>query len=401
MKRSLHSALALGVSVLMAASCLSACGGGKDHDHTYEWTTQTPATCILPGRDRGVCSICGNETYRDVAALGHSYGEAVVETPADCVTDGVSYMTCTRCGEPSDPIVVPKLGHNFVYQVVTPATFESTGVEEGKCSRCEETDERVIPMLDKNTPIEYTFRVTRTNGTALTATGMEITVYKTDGTVAATGKPTAGTFRAKLLPQTYTVKVSGAPLGYSPAPDGYTVSAGDPNCAIVLTGSPIQGTPPENTRYRVNSLMYDFTLTALDGSKITLSEVLQTKKGVILNFWATWCTWCIREFPDMQKLWEEYSDDVLLVAIDCDSNENEKMAADFLATFKDASGKSVELTFPAAYNTSLGLFDMFGFSGYPSSVLIDREGVVTRVLGGYQTEAQWRAHFESLAGKKA
>ena len=44
--------------------------------------------------------------------------------------------------------------------------------------------------------------------------------------------------------------------------------------------------------------MQDFTVQTLDGS-FHLSEVLQEKKMVLINFFASWCGLCKMEFPYM------------------------------------------------------------------------------------------------------
>ncbi len=48
----------------------------------------------------------------------------------------------------------------------------------------------------------------------------------------------------------------------------------------------------------------DFNLTTTDGKPLRLSDY--KGKGVIVNFWATWCPPCRAEIPDMIELQEEY-----------------------------------------------------------------------------------------------
>src|SRR5687767_15886686 len=49
----------------------------------------------------------------------------------------------------------------------------------------------------------------------------------------------------------------------------------------------------------------DFTLTANNGSKVTLSKL----KGqvVMINFWATWCGPCRQEMPLLEDIHKKYS----------------------------------------------------------------------------------------------
>ncbi len=47
----------------------------------------------------------------------------------------------------------------------------------------------------------------------------------------------------------------------------------------------------------------DFTLQSPSGNAISLSDY--SGKYVLVNFWAHWCSPCIKEFPDMQKLYDQ------------------------------------------------------------------------------------------------
>jgi thiol-disulfide isomerase/thioredoxin len=57
----------------------------------------------------------------------------------------------------------------------------------------------------------------------------------------------------------------------------------------------------------VNKPAVDFTLTDIDGKKVTLSSL--KGKVVILDFWATWCGPCKASFPAMQMAVNKYKED--------------------------------------------------------------------------------------------
>jgi len=48
--------------------------------------------------------------------------------------------------------------------------------------------------------------------------------------------------------------------------------------------------------------------------------VLQAKKPVLVDFWATWCKPCLIVAPILDELAEEYSDRVKFVKMDVDHN---------------------------------------------------------------------------------
>lgn len=49
-----------------------------------------------------------------------------------------------------------------------------------------------------------------------------------------------------------------------------------------------------------------FELKTLDGKKVNLKDY--RGKGLILNFWGTWCKPCLEEMPDLNRLHDEYKD---------------------------------------------------------------------------------------------
>ena len=79
--------------------------------HTFgEWTTVKAATCTEAGSEKRVCSVCGTEETRTVAALGHKFGAWTVTTSATCTKAGVETRTCSVCST-SETRTVAALGH--------------------------------------------------------------------------------------------------------------------------------------------------------------------------------------------------------------------------------------------------------------------------------------------------
>ena len=60
-------------------------------------------------------------------------------------------------------------------------------------------------------------------------------------------------------------------------------------------------------------------LISVDGSKVTLREVLYYKKGkkVLIDVWASWCADCIRDFPKVKELQKDFPEvDFLFLSVD-------------------------------------------------------------------------------------
>ncbi|MGA2688159.1 MAG: TlpA disulfide reductase family protein [Candidatus Korobacteraceae bacterium] len=130
--------------------------------------------------------------------------------------------------------------------------------------------------------------------------------------------------------------------------------------AITLVGN-VQGVPAP-----------DFTLLALDGSSVKLSDF--RGKAVLLNFWATWCPPCKVEMPWFEDLQKQYGKDGLVVlGVAMDDSEPATIA-------KFASELGVN------YQVLLGtdkVSDDYGDVQYlPTTFYIGRDGAIVDKMTG-------------------
>jgi peroxiredoxin len=130
-------------------------------------------------------------------------------------------------------------------------------------------------------------------------------------------------------------------------------------------------------RIVLGSKMPALTVTAAGGETLQLEELLQQKKMVVLNFWFADCIWCIREFPVMEASYQNYKQDVQIIALNpYDSQQT-------VASFQQEHS----LSFPMA-SCSHDLAMAFGINSYPTSVVIDREGRVCLIHSGAITQSR-------------
>ncbi len=126
--------------------------------------------------------------------------------------------------------------------------------------------------------------------------------------------------------------------------------------------------------------MPDLTVTATDGRTLTLSEVLKEKKLVVINFWATWCPPCKLEFPFMQTAYEQYQNDVEIIALTTEPNDTPDVIAKFVA--------DRGLTFPFAQESQRSYSGQFPFTGIPTSIYVDRFGNVGLIETGSMVDTK-------------
>jgi peroxiredoxin len=106
----------------------------------------------------------------------------------------------------------------------------------------------------------------------------------------------------------------------------------------------------------------DFTLTELGGKTWTLKE--QRGKVVVLNFWATWCPPCRKEMPDLEKLYQQFKDQGLVIlAI---SDEDAGKVKPFIAKQK--------VTYPILLDPGRKVNELFQIEGIPKTFVYDRNG---------------------------
>ena len=63
----------------------------------------------------------------------------------------------------------------------------------------------------------------------------------------------------------------------------------------------------------------EFTVTDNNGKSVTLAELCQGKKYILIDFWASWCNPCRKEIPNLKKIYKEYADkgfQIISISID-------------------------------------------------------------------------------------
>lgn len=337
------------------------------------------AKCTEDGEKIVECDVCGESVNVSIPKLGHEWEVETVVQEAICTEAGLQLAHCTRkgCGE-SGEVEIPALGHDWEQTptIDKPASFEEAGSKSQHCSRCEEkTNVTEIPMLVADQNTSYTFRLVRMSGDLITIAGVKINIFDENGSSIGSVTFRNGKATAPLLPKNYTVRIdqSTLPTGYT-AEESYSVGWANPTCTVTLTGSIASGTPAPTVRYTKGSAMYDFTYTTLATDKresetIKLSELLKEYKIVVLNFWYVDCQFCRYEFPGMQAAYELYKEDVAIIAIDPND-----ASAEYIRNFVNDMGLGFYVTQDTAK-----LKDKFGVSAYPTTVVIDREGIVSEI----------------------
>ncbi len=380
-------------------TCLR-CGDSEERptdpiEHDWEIKRVSNPDCEHTGLETYTCRTCGKSEEHTLEALDHLWRTGETLREPTCEGTGLRTDTCARCRKSEDH-EIKALGHNWEgeYTIDKKPSFEGPGEKSYHCTRCEERNGITeIPMLEVNTPIEYEFRLLRNSGARLSA-AVSITVRDEEGTIAAQGGRSSfegGVFKALLLPKTYTVTLTDLPEGYT-ALGQYSVEAADPVCRLYLTASPIPTPADGGTRYQVGSVLHEFTYPAQNSTtgELTLSGILGEKRMLLINFWYIDCPNCVSEFQGLERVYQKYKNIAEVIAV----NPSDTMTAisDFSMTYR--------LTFPMVRDT-VRLSAMFGVTGYPTSVVIDSEGVVCEIFTGATPEERFESYFAAYTAQGA
>ncbi len=135
-----------------------------------------------------------------------------------------------------------------------------------------------------------------------------------------------------------------------------------------------------------------FTLASRAGGEVSLADL----KGqvVMINFWASWCGPCRKEFPALDQIYAKYKPmGFTLVAINV---ETEKADAEkFLAT--------TPASFPILFDPDNKVSGSYGVSAMPTTVLVDRQGRVRWLHRAYKPgdEAKYIEQIRAALREKA
>ncbi len=144
---------------------------------------------------------------------------------------------------------------------------------------------------------------------------------------------------------------------------------------------------PEDTVYNVGDRVYDCTFTDTEGASFTLSEIAK-EKLIVFNFWATWCPGCTEEFPALNEAYLAYKDRVEVLAISVEATDTTQKVAEF----KEDNGHAFPMI--SSGDTGVTIQYLFPFRALPTTVIVDRRGIVVYQHSGSLTVEGFIEIFE-------
>lgn len=135
----------------------------------------------------------------------------------------------------------------------------------------------------------------------------------------------------------------------------------------------------------------DFCITTSTREEVSLSGLLEKYDAVVLNFWFSSCQPCAREFPYLQKAYEEYTDKVYVLCISPTDDDS------LIERYKAQMG--LEKLHMAADLDGM-IYPKYVDEGYPTTAVIDRFGVFCwKGCGSMPNTAAFMTLFEAFTGE--
>ena len=130
-------------------------------------------------------------------------------------------------------------------------------------------------------------------------------------------------------------------------------------------------------RVEVGDQVPDFTLPSLEGGCTQLSDF--RGQPLILNFWASWCNPCRREFPLIADARERYDDDELEVL---------GITHDDIVSDSRQFADEQDAAWPLLVDEESAVADVFGVGQLPQTFFVDATGRVRAHLFGFTSKRE-------------
>ena len=243
---------------------------------------------------------------------------------------------------------------------------------------------------------EQTYTVKVVNSFGMKLEGITVLVHKSDAEYDTAAEPKTTDSNGEVSftlteSEDYSVQVLLMPDKYY---DRYSVVHGAGpygrqtfvDNTAVITLDYAEGYKP--AIYSIGDKIADFTVTDVYGCEQSIYDILEDKDMVMLNFWYMDCKPCKLEFSAINSAYNNHKDSVEILAID-------PVAADSAAEVKEyPKSNNLTIDFPLIADSHTITNKKFGVAEYPTTVIIDRYGVICMIeSGGENSSVYWNNLF--------
>lgn len=142
--------------------------------------------------------------------------------------------------------------------------------------------------------------------------------------------------------------------------------------------------------YNEGDVAPPFELKQLNGDAESLNLADLEGKGIMLNFWATYCKPCEQEMPYMESLYPEYKEKgVEIVAVSVDATQ----------LVIDRFVEKYDLTFPVLHDKRSEVMELYNIGPLPTTYFIYPSGEIAEVVAGPLTLERLEEYLTEIQPK--
>lgn len=175
----------------------------------------------------------------------------------------------------------------------------------------------------------------------------------------------------------------------APAPAAASTPTGRPSgAAIILTTQ----TPTGDAAFGLNEgdPAPGFSLATLDGAEtVNLSQF--AGQPVVINFWASWCIPCRTETPALERAYQAYQTEGLVIL-------GINSAVQDILIGAQAFADEFRVSYPLLWDATDAVLKAYGVLGLPTSIFLNAEGRIQRVYIGGMSDEQIQTFISEILG---
>ena len=143
---------------------------------------------------------------------------------------------------------------------------------------------------------------------------------------------------------------------------------------------------------------FDFSAMGKDGNTVKLSDY--KGKKVYINVWASWCGPCVREMPELEKVYQKLKDkeDIAFLSITSPSDDvfkNQSPQDKDKATIL-AKAQELGVTYPVLFDVNDRFLVNYTIRSFPTHIFINSDGTISNQISGALTESALEEEISKL-----
>jgi peroxiredoxin len=145
--------------------------------------------------------------------------------------------------------------------------------------------------------------------------------------------------------------------------------------------------PVSTVEPTIGSFAPEFSLQTMDGQPVQLSAL--RGKNVLISYWVTWCIPCIEELPVLNRIYDEYQAQNLVI-LSVNGIQQDEIGT-VSTTISDLG-----ISMPVVLDQGDALWNSYWVRFLPTSFFIDEDGVIRHIQLGSLSEENLRIKIEQL-----